>query len=68
MIKLLRVLNYLRGPQVHTVVEVSEEEEVGELVGQVKLAQFFLLEAAHALQDVVVVLVTSGGEGVRGVV
>ena len=62
MVKALCILHYGGGPHVHTVVEVTKEEHVGEVVRQVKLAQLFLFEVAHAFQNVVVVLVASACE------
>ena len=59
VVQLLGVPDNLSGSHVHAVVQVAEEEEMGELVGQVKLGQLLLLEVVHALEDVVVVLVAS---------
>ena len=60
MVKVLGIVHNFWCAEVHPIVEVPEEEEVVELVSQVKLGQLLLLEVAHPLQDVVVVLVASG--------
>ena len=58
MILSLGKLYNLRGPQIHTVVEVSEEEKVMKLVCQEKLVQLSVLQSSHAFQYVVVVLIS----------
>lgn len=52
-------LHNLRSSEVHPIIQVTKEEEVVELVCQVKLSQLFLFEVSHPLQNVVVVLVAS---------
>ena len=49
VIELLGVVDNLCGSHVHPIVQVTKEEEVSELVCQVKLGQLLLLEAAHPL-------------------
>ena len=47
----------LRGTKINTVVEITEEEKVVELVCQVKLVQPAMLQSTHPFHYVVIVLV-----------
>ena len=65
MIILLGIFHDLRGTQlVYPVVEVTQEEHVGKLVGEVELGHVPVLEGPHSLQNVMVVLVPSENEWV----
>ena len=58
VIFLLHQINNVWPRQFYSVVQISKEEYVLELVCQVKLTQLFVFEGGHALQDIVIVLVT----------
>ncbi len=49
---------YLRF-QWHSIIEITKEEHVMELVGEVKLREVSLFEGRHAFQYVVIILITS---------